>query len=183
MSRSDGLESIAVVIPTLNRPSLERAVESAAGADEIVVVGDHVWPRVGTKRLKSKSEAMYPAPRAADLRNLGMRHVMSAWIAFVDDDDVFTPGAIAMIRQVVSGQQRALYLFRMTFGGSDVRWREPVIEQGNVGTPMIVCPALGYKPWPTDGYRHEDHGFADLNRSTWSGGVVFRDEVIARVRP
>jgi glycosyltransferase involved in cell wall biosynthesis len=181
IAREDGLASITVVIPTLNRPTLARTVKSAEGADEVVVVGDCMPPAAGQVRLEAQPLSVHREGRAAELRNVGMRRATGNWIAFMDDDDVFTPGAIDMIRKAVSGNAPALYLFRMHFCG--VRWSLPILEINNVGTPMIVCPARGWRPWPTGGYPCEDYGFADLNKSSWSGGVVFREEIIAEVRP
>ena len=111
-----------------------------------------------------------------------MRRATGDWIAFMDDDDVFTPGAIDTIRKVVSGQPPALFVFRMIFAGS-VIWTLPVVALQNVGTPMLVCPSRGWRPWPTTDYANEDYGFADLNKDAWPGGTVFREEIIARVRP
>jgi glycosyltransferase involved in cell wall biosynthesis len=179
--RADGLATITVVIPTMNRPTLERAVQSAEGAEEIIVVGDSVDPTAGPLRFMEQPQSTRREARAAELRNAGMRRATSDWIAFMDDDDVFTSGAIETIRNAVSGKEPALYLFRMIWAG--VHWMQPVIQLGNIGTPMIVCPSQGWKPWPTADYPNEDFGFADLNKNTWSGGVVFREEIIAHVRP
>jgi glycosyltransferase involved in cell wall biosynthesis len=181
--RADGLASITVVIPTMNRPTLDRTVRSAEGADEVIVVGDRVEPEAGPIRLKERPGSSHREGRAAELRNAGMRRAMGDWIAFMDDDDAFTPGAIDAIRRAVSGKTPALYLFRMIIGGYGMLWSSPVLEINNVGTPMIVCPSHDWRPWPTGGYPCEDYGFADLNKDAWSGGVVFRDEVIAHVRP
>ena len=182
MTRADGLASISVIVPTMNRPTLARTVQSAEGADEVIVVGDHVHPTEGQHRLREKPEAKRREARAAELRNAGMKRATGDWIAFMDDDDIFAPGAIDTIRRIVSGQPQALYVFCMLFAG--VRhWSVPVIALQNVGTPMFVCPSRGWRPWPTSGYSNEDYGFADLNKDSWSGGTVFREEIIAIVRP
>jgi glycosyltransferase involved in cell wall biosynthesis len=172
---------ISVVIPTLDRPTLKRAVRSAEGADEVIVVGDRVKPSAGQVRIKARPRAEHRVPRAAELRNRGMSVATGDWIAFMDDDDVFAPGAIDTIRQAVTVP--ALYLFRMTTHFAGVLWHHPALEINNVGTPMIVCPSRGWRPWPTEGYPSEDYGFADLNKDAWPGGIIFREEIIAIVRP
>ena len=173
--------SISVVIPTLDRSTLKRAVRSAAEADETIVIGDRVKPSAGRVRIKARPQSKRGASRAAELRNIGMREAASDWVAFMDDDDVFTPDAIDLIRHAVTIP--ALYLFRMTTHFAGVLWHHPVLEINNVGTPMIVCPSRGWRPWPVEGYPSEDFGFADLNKDAWQGGVVFREEIIAIVRP
>lgn len=183
IERADGLASISVVIPTMNRSTLERTVRSADGADEVIVVGDSVSPDAGPIRLEERPRSSHREGRAAELRNAGMRRATGAWVAFMDDDDVFAPGAIDAIRKAVSGKPPALYLFRMTLSGYGTLWSRPVLEINNVGTPMIVCPSHDWRPWPTGGYPCEDYGFADLNKDAWPGGVVFCEEVIAHVRP
>jgi glycosyltransferase involved in cell wall biosynthesis len=183
IARTDSLASITVVIPTLNRSTLERTVQSAEGADEVIVVGDRAVPAAGQIRLQECPRSAHREGRAAELRNAGMRRATGDWIAFMDDDDAFTPGAIDAIRKAVSGKPPALYLFRMIIGGYGMLWSSPVLEINNVGTPMIVCPSHDWRPWPTGGYPCEDYGFADLNKDAWPGGVVFREEIIAHVRP
>lgn len=181
--RADGLASITVVIPTMNRSMLERATRSVDGADEVIVVGDRVRPTAGQIRIKEPSgePSDQPGARAAELRNVGMRRATGDWVAFMDDDDAFAPGAIDIIRTAVSGKPPALYLFRMLLNNGVRLWAEPFIAHGNVGTPMIVCPSHGWLPWPTKGYLTEDYGFAELNRRSWVDEVVFREEIIAHI--
>ena len=175
--------TISVVIPTMNRPTLARTVDSADGADEVIVVGDNLKPKVGQVRIHARARIPRREGRAAELRNIGMQAATQSWVAFMDDDDVFAPGAIEVIRGVVSDVVPALYLFRMRDPWHGVLWRRPVVEVNNLGTPCLVCPSQGWKPWPTEGYQAEDYGFAEINKSTWPGGVVFREEIIAHVRP
>lgn len=83
--------SVAVVVPTLARPSLHRLLDSLAASagprpDEIVVVDDRPAPAEpvavpdGVRVLRSGGRG----PAAA--RNAGWRATSSAWIAFLDDD-------------------------------------------------------------------------------------------------
>ena len=54
VTRADGLALISVIVPTMNRPTLARTVQSAEGADEVIVVGDHAHPTEGQHRLREK---------------------------------------------------------------------------------------------------------------------------------
>ncbi len=96
--------TISVVIPVFNRPLLaSRAIESALAQDraylEVIVVDDgstppyalpeHLAadPRVRLVRTENNG--------AAAARNRGVAEARSAWIAFLDSDDVFLPGKLA----------------------------------------------------------------------------------------
>ena len=72
---------ISVVIPTTGRASLEATKASAAGAYEIIVVEDSTGDNGYTPRTK------------------GMLQATGTHIAFMDDDDVYTPGALEVMQQ------------------------------------------------------------------------------------
>jgi glycosyltransferase involved in cell wall biosynthesis len=96
--------TISVVIPVFNRPLLaSRAIESALAQEQddldVIVVDDgstppyalpvHLAadPRVRLVRTENSG--------AAAARNRGIAEARSAWIAFLDSDDVFLPGKLA----------------------------------------------------------------------------------------
>ncbi len=98
------MPAVSVVIPTRDRqPLLERAVASALAQDgveiEVVVVDDGssdgtaAWlddvrdPRLVVLRRKR------PGGVAA-ARNLGLERATGRWVAFLDDDDVWSPGKL-----------------------------------------------------------------------------------------
>jgi GT2 family glycosyltransferase len=90
--------TVAVIIPTYNRGSLvRRAIESVLAqtrpADEIIVVDDgstddthEVVESYGQVRLISK-----PNGGLSSARNAGVEASNSEWLAFLDDDDWFSP--------------------------------------------------------------------------------------------
>jgi Rad3-related DNA helicase len=57
----------------------------------------------------------------------------------MDDDDVFTPDALAAIRGGIAEHPERVLLFRMDNYGT-LLWRDRAIRYGNVGTPMVVVP-------------------------------------------
>lgn len=75
---------VTVVIPTVGRPSLRRALEPVLGSLLVVVVDDRPHGRVlqvdGATVLRSGGRG----PAAA--RNLGWRACRTSWVAFLDDD-------------------------------------------------------------------------------------------------
>ena len=96
--------SVAVVIPTRNRPELmEQAVASAAQADypgqvSIIVVYDGAEPdpslasRHHTRDLTVLVNDHKPG--LAGTRNTGILHADTDLVAFCDDDDVWQPGKL-----------------------------------------------------------------------------------------
>ena len=98
-------EKVTVVIPTRNRPDMvTRAVHSALAqtyADiEVIVVVDGPDPATVTA-LDTVADprltvlALEKNIGAANARNLGVERAAGAWIAFLDDDDLWMPGKIA----------------------------------------------------------------------------------------
>lgn len=99
-------EMVTVVIPTRNRPDMvARAVESALGQTyaplEVVVVIDGPDPAT-EERLRAFGDprltviALEQNRGAAGARNLGVDRAKGAWIAFLDDDDEWMPGKVAL---------------------------------------------------------------------------------------
>ncbi len=110
---------ISVIIPTTGRATLAQAKASCAGADEVIVVEDHTGDHGYTPRTK------------------GIAQATGTHLAFLDDDDVFTPGAIEKMR-AACGQTPAI--FQMDHPAHGILWRNQKLEFGNVGTPMILVP-------------------------------------------
>lgn len=95
---------VSVVIPTRDRPALlARAIASVQAQTvsdlEVIVVDDGsttdvstVAPAAGDLRLRYRR---HPAPRgAAAARNTGLAAARGAFVAFLDDDDVWLPEKI-----------------------------------------------------------------------------------------
>lgn len=155
---------ISVIIPTVGRPTLAAAIESCEGADELVVM-----PNLD-------GDLGYKA------RNEGMAKAVGTHLAFLDDDDVFLPGAIDAMRAHAADRP---VIFKMTHPQLGVFWREPVLRYANVGTPMILVPndpaRLGVWSPHEDG-RGGDFAFL-LDCVAEMGDPIWREELICQVRP
>jgi glycosyltransferase involved in cell wall biosynthesis len=98
---------VSVVVPTLGRPALALALRSALdqrGVDvEVLVVDDGsagragvVAERVGDARIRLLRHDGRHGPGAA--RNTGVGAANAAWVAFLDDDDLWAPDKL--VRQL-----------------------------------------------------------------------------------
>lgn len=117
--------SIAVVIPTHNRPD---AVGAAVGsvlaqtspADAIVVVDDGSEPAVDADALvdRSSSITVLRNEKAAGgnaARNRGWQSCEQDWISFLDDDDRFEPGKLAALREAIVANPTADVIYHMAW--------------------------------------------------------------------
>ena len=182
---------LTVITPTLARPSLCDTLASIApqlhDGDEHLVIGDGAQPRAA--EMCAEYGASYQdGPRThnygAAQRDVGMVLAQGDWLLFCDDDDTFTPDALATVRQVVVDNPITPHLFRMRYrAGGGSLWRDEVVREGNVGTPMIVVPAGLVLPAWSDGHPvayTSDHRF--IQRVTYLYGVIWRKEIICIVR-
>lgn len=182
---------LTVITPTVGRDSLRATLASIApqlhDGDEHIVIGDGVQPRAA--EMCAEYGAIYhDGPQTHDYgaaqRDVGMALAQGDWLLFCDDDDTFTPGALATVRQVVVDNPTMPHLFRMRYRASGVvLWQDDVVCEGNVGTPMIVVPTCLELPAWSDGHPvayTSDHRF--IQRVTDLYGVVWRKEIICIVR-
>lgn len=113
--------SIAVVIPTSNRPvDLMRALRSVYAQtllpDEIIVVDDGSTPEVSTAvfsecpagpECKLLRNADPSGPQVS--RNVGLSAASADYVSFLDDDDEFLPEKIRVLTNHASGSAEVLY--------------------------------------------------------------------------
>lgn len=142
---------LSIIIPTLGRKSLNRTLDSLkdqrASEDEILVVGD--GPQKEARRIVEERGVGYryletpPTHRWGHAqRNLGMSQSKGDYLAFMDDDDVYLPGAFEAMRKAASDNPKiGLFLFRMKIqaaGKERIIWDPQAIYLGNVSTQMIL---------------------------------------------
>jgi glycosyltransferase involved in cell wall biosynthesis len=158
---------ISVIIPTLGRDSLAAAKASAVVADEIIVIenqdGDHGY----------------------SARTRGIQQATGTHLAFLDDDDVFLPGAAELMRDAACEEP---VIFRMDHPRHGVLWRNKSLEFGNVGTPMFLVPnrpkELGEWKEHAPGLAEPGGDFSFISGCVEKmGGLVWREEIVCTVRP
>jgi hypothetical protein len=154
-----GITTLSLIIPTAGRPSLRRTLESAAPQilpwDECIVVGDtHDGPLHETELIcRDYGWVRYIAHDAGGHHwghpqfEAGQAAARNGWIVGQDDDDVWTPGAFAAIREAIAHAEYPrplLFRFRSQLGGF-VFWHTPGrdwIRQGHIGGHCLVQPNL-----------------------------------------
>jgi CDP-glycerol glycerophosphotransferase len=185
---------ISIIIPTIGRPSLERTLRSAKdqldGNDELIVVGDGCQP-LGFDIAKSFG-ARYNQVGPTHMwghaqRNMGITMAQSLYLAFMDDDDEYFPGALESIRQAIREHPGKIFLFRMDDAGRII-WTDKSLRFSNVSTQMFVIPndikKIGY--WQKNAYTLDGKGgdfrfIADTTALYAPGDLIYRPEVIAKV--
>lgn len=181
---------LSVVIPTKGRESLRETLASIPREPwvEVVVVADgrptFEWAaEFAPGPVIQEDESCWGHPQ----RNAGMKHAAGRWLAFIDDDDLYTPQAFLAFRSAIARNTSYFLrprptIFRMTYDWKDcILWNERQVALCNVGTPMILTPNDPTKLaiWP-----HKRTGDFDFIRETVAafGGCDFDETIVCTVR-
>lgn len=98
---------VTIVLPTIGRPTLGRALDSllaqdgpdleilvvASGSRDFRVLSPAVVPGLRDPRVRILRAPSAPNPAAA--RNVGLTAARGEWLSFLDDDDAYAAGKIA----------------------------------------------------------------------------------------
>jgi glycosyltransferase involved in cell wall biosynthesis len=186
--------TLSIIIPTIGRDTLPRALRSLlpqlAPGDEVLVVGDGVQPYADAVCAGVDQVRYLETPETHCFgnaqRQAGMAHATGDALAFLDDDDVARPRALAVMRAALAQFPDRVLICRFIDQHGLVLWRTPAIVQGNVSTQQIVVP--NRPNWiGTWGDRYEgDLDFIQSTVARWPGGagaVGWVPNVIADFRP
>lgn len=187
--------TLSIIIPTCGRASLKRTLWSLVGqiadGDQVLVIGDGAQPQAETIcRAFSTLNLRYVDGVETHCfgnrqRQAGMALATGDYLLFLDDDDVYVPGALQVVREAAAQWPDCPMLFRFIDKNGAVLWRDPVVREGNVSTVQIVFPNrpewLG--AW---GDRYEgDYDFIRSTLDRWPGGdqaVAWRPNILADCR-
>lgn len=185
-ARPDGAPpTFSIVVPTLGRDTLGRALASIVSE---IRPGDEILVECSNENDVGNSA-----------RQRGIDAATSSHILFCDDDDVFLPGALDVMRQFAAERPNAIGIFRRRFNAGPLQWREPVLRPGNVQCMGFVVPnvrgklgvwgptsrdpeaqaalvASGVRPW-SDAY------FVSDTAELQGAPVIFCDVVVGHARP
>jgi hypothetical protein len=117
-------------------------------------------------------------------RNETMHRAAGSHLLFMDDDDVYVPGAFAKMRRFANENPGRIGIFRIEYTTGPKRWQVPELKNRNVSTQIFLVPNVPGKlgVWEHRGTVHGDYVFIE-ETARLQGEPVFVDEVTVRVRP
>ncbi len=154
---------VSVIIPTQGRPTIARTLASIRSqiqkdeAVEIVIVQDRYEPdRPGRNydsfidlRVQQLAEEFRARVVQHDAGhncwghcqiNHGISQATGDYVSFMDDDDIFAPGAFDAIGRGIALCPRSPLLFQFHTHWGEVLWDRPVAQQGRIGGHCLVTP-------------------------------------------
>lgn len=191
---------LSVIVPTIGRPTLARALQSIrwqapAQAVEVLVVGDAhagTWAAdlAPVPALCAQYAARYLAHAGPNhcyghyQRNYGMTQARGQWLMFSQDDAIWTPAAWAAIAPTLRGP-RCPRLFRVEtrFGGYVVWNDPPSLAVGSIDADCICTPNRPDRLGRWAPLYEGDAAFIQETVALWRGRVQWHAALIAYSRP
>lgn len=118
-------------------------------------------------------------------RNETMHRAIGTHLLFIDDDDEYTPGALAVIRRFADENPGRIGIFRMKHPTGPHHWRTPELAHANVSTQLFCVPNVPDKlaEWRHVGRRHGDFRFIKFTSELMGQEPLFVDHVTVLARP
>jgi glycosyltransferase involved in cell wall biosynthesis len=162
--------TFSVIVGTAGRKTLRRTLRSITSELE---PGDELFV------LRDESGDAGDTPR-----NQTMHRAAGSHLLFMDDDDVYVPGAFAAMRRFADDNPGRIGIFRIEYTTGPKRWRVPELRNRNVSTQNFLVPNVPGKlgVWEHRGTIHGDYTFIE-ETARLQGEPIFVDEVTVRVRP
>lgn len=132
------------IIPSIERPTLQRAIDSIRGQANYLVEIDR--QKIGP----------------AAIRNGLIRHALTPWVSMLDDDDTVTPDYVERLEEEIRIHPEAdVIIFREFFPHGVILPAWPVVAIGNIPISFSVkretalaCPFLDV---PHEDFRFIEH--------------------------
>src|SRR5918912_1657354 len=164
------MATFSIIVGTSGRPTIHRTLRSIVPqlepGDEVIVVRDDSGDAGDTPR----NDAM---PRARGTHLL-----------FMDDDDAYTPGALARMRRFADENPGRIGIFKLEYVVGNRRWVEPELRFKNVSPQPFLVPNVPGKlgRWERQGRIAGDFVFTEETEKL-QGEPIFVDEVTVLARP
>jgi Glycosyl transferase family 2 len=190
---------LSVIVPTIGRPSLERAVNSLLRQGEwlpyeVVLVGDTHAPQGGPPTYAADLPraralaARYPAlvryvehdggvhAWGHPQRNHGATVARGQYLAFLGDDDIYLRWAFFTLAGVLTPRRELdddprVFLFRWIAPWKHVLWEQAgVLAQDHIDAECIVCPNVPERLGRWNATRYQgDFDFIRETVDLWGG--------------
>lgn len=178
---------LSIVIPTIGRPSLVETLASIEVPCDVVVVGDGSQPLAAAI---SQPVARYvEAPKGGIVGNRQRNWVLDNvpllgdFVAWIDDDDVYVPGAVPLICEILSANPGRPHMFRICINCGIVVWVHTTVMKANVGGHCFIAPndkRLGRWGESYEG----DFDFIESTLANYKeNDLIWRPEIIVIQRP
>ena len=202
---------LSVIVPTVGRPSLERALRSirhpadTSGHVEVVLVGDtHAGTWTHQLPLAKRLAVEWPHVKYVEhdggvhawghpQRNAGIAHATGRHLCWLGDDDMYLRGGIDVVLDALSAQRirdggadDRVHLFRWIAPWRTVMWQVAgFLEQDHIDAECVVC---SNDPDRLGVWRNRYQGDFDFIAETVDkfGGperVIWQPDVIAQAQP
>lgn len=148
------MPSLVIIIPTAGRHELRNCLTSIAYQlepnDEVIVVGDTLDESL--ERVEAVVKSFGPQFRYLEYKdskhtwghaqiNYGSALAKTDYLNYIDDDDVYVPGAIGLIHQQIASGTHSIYLFRFLWYEGFLCWlQQGLFAEGYIGGHCMVCP-------------------------------------------
>jgi glycosyltransferase involved in cell wall biosynthesis len=198
---------LSVIVPTIGRPSLERAVNSLLRQGEwlpyeVVLVGDvHDGTFCDDLDRAADLAARYPTlvryvehdgglhAWGHPQRNFGATVARGHYLAFLGDDDIYLRGAFPTITRAIFAHEDdpRVFLFRWIAPWKTILWHTAgFLAQDHIDAECIVCPNVPDRLGVWNPARYQgDFDFIRETVEKWGGleKVIWQPEVIAQAKP
>lgn len=138
--------TVSVVIPTIGRPSLAGAVDSALAQSidvfEIVVVADTTEPLALPDDDRIRVVRTGPGSGGANARQCGIQHATGDIIALLDDDDLWHPYKLERQLAEVSGADSGRWVVTCKCAVREPGHREKIWPRTLIGEHQSVADYL-----------------------------------------
>ncbi len=157
-------KTISFIIPTIGRESLN---------DTLASIGEWPGDEVLVIRHNPPSNNWGNAERQE-----GTDKAKGDYLAYIDDDDVYVPGARKIMDSVIKENPGVPILFRIQFPSGRTLPRKKWIKNGNLSTQMILVPNNKEMLYEWD-QRHHWADYYFIKRWKWSWReIIWRPEVL-----
>lgn len=122
------MSTLSIIIASNGRPTLAATLASVSTQ---VQPGDEILVDVNKD-----------SPWGHRARNRRMPQTFGDGLMFIDDDDVYLPGALQLARLALDRHPDRMHMFKMRYENGVELWIDEEIRLGNVSTQMFVVPNL-----------------------------------------